>query len=153
MSPRGPVGTGAVAHSGSGGSTSSEAPLSTRQVLRSPPHGDAGQSGASQAGDSIRLGSAAAGPGADAGDGDRIRVGSGAAGSASGSVVQGSGSSVQSPSAMIFASPPRTRSQHGILKPKVCTDGTVRYDKGRRFAGLAVTGEPNTLVEALENKN
>ena len=100
-------------------------------------------------GDNIHLGSAAAGPGADAGDGDRIRVGSGAVGSGSGSVVQGSGSSVQLPS----ASPPRTRSQHGILKPKVRTDGTVRYDKGRRFAGLAVTGEPNTLVEALENKN
>ena len=46
VSPRGPAGTGAVAHSGSGGPTSSEAPLSTRQVVRSPPHGDAGQSGA-----------------------------------------------------------------------------------------------------------
>ena len=45
----------------------------------------------------------------------------------------------------------RTRSQHGVSKPKIRTDGTVRYDK--HFGGLAVTGEPNNLSEAFESKN
>ena len=58
---------------------------------------------------------------------------------------------MQRPSAADFV-PLRTRSQHGILKPKVRTDGTVRYSNAR-FGGLAVTGEPGNLVEAFEDKN
>jgi hypothetical protein len=37
----------------------------------------------------------------------------------------------------------RTRLQHGIRKPKVYTDGTVRYGL------LTSSGEPNNLDEAL----
>ena len=66
--------------------------------------------------------------------------------------MQGSGSSVQSPSAMLSPSPLRTRSQHGILKPKVRTDGTVRYGK-TKFVGLSTIKEPNNLHEAFESKN
>jgi histone deacetylase 1/2 len=42
---------------------------------------------------------------------------------------------------------PRTRAQAGIRKPKVYTDGTVRY------GCLAVTQEPANLDEALCNKD
>ncbi|WVZ86147.1 hypothetical protein U9M48_032980 [Paspalum notatum var. saurae] len=41
---------------------------------------------------------------------------------------------------------PRIRLQHGIRKPKVYTDGTVKY------ACLADSGEPSTLQEALNDK-
>ncbi|XP_071680293.1 uncharacterized protein [Lolium perenne] len=44
-------------------------------------------------------------------------------------------------------SPPRTRLQQGIRKPKVYTDGTVRYGM------LSSTGEPCTLTEALDDSN
>jgi hypothetical protein len=39
----------------------------------------------------------------------------------------------------------RTRAQHGITKLKIYIDGTIRY------AFTAVTGEPETLGEALED--
>jgi hypothetical protein len=42
---------------------------------------------------------------------------------------------------------PRTRLQAGIRQPKVYSDGTVRYGM------LTSTGEPQTLEEALGNKN
>jgi histone deacetylase 1/2 len=42
---------------------------------------------------------------------------------------------------------PRTRSQSGIRKPKVYTDGTIRY------GCFTSSGEPQHLNEALENKN
>lgn len=42
---------------------------------------------------------------------------------------------------------PCTRSQGGIRKPKVYTDGTVRYGMS------AICAEPNSLDEALENSN
>jgi histone deacetylase 1/2 len=42
---------------------------------------------------------------------------------------------------------PRTRLQGGIRKPKVYTDGTIRYGL------LTITGEPSTVEEALGNKN
>ncbi|WVZ67619.1 hypothetical protein U9M48_016671 [Paspalum notatum var. saurae] len=42
---------------------------------------------------------------------------------------------------------PKTRSQSGIVKPKVFTDGTVRYGM------LTSTGEPQDLEEALHDKN
>lgn len=42
---------------------------------------------------------------------------------------------------------PRTRSQHGIHKPKVYTDGTIRY------GFLATTEEPTNLSDALANKD
>jgi hypothetical protein len=44
-------------------------------------------------------------------------------------------------------SPPRTRLQKGIKKPKIYTDGTVRYGM------LSVIGEPCTLTEALDDSN
>jgi hypothetical protein len=42
---------------------------------------------------------------------------------------------------------PTTRSQHGIVKRKTYTDGTVHW------CNLATTGEPTTLGEALSNKD
>ena len=46
----------------------------------------------------------------------------------------------------------RTRSQHGISKPQIRTDGTVRYDKLKpRFGGLTTTSEPSSLHEALSD--
>jgi hypothetical protein len=45
------------------------------------------------------------------------------------------------------AAPRRTRAQHGISKPKIYTDGTIRY------ASLATVGEPRSLHEALSDKN
>jgi hypothetical protein len=52
------------------------------------------------------------------------------------------GSSVTSGS---LAPTRRTQAQHGITKPKIYTDGTIRY------AFTTVTGEPETLGEALED--
>jgi hypothetical protein len=47
----------------------------------------------------------------------------------------------------VAATRPRTRLQDGVCKPKVYTDGTVRY-------GLSVsTGEPRSVEEALANKH
>jgi hypothetical protein len=40
---------------------------------------------------------------------------------------------------------PRTMLQSGIVKPKVYTDGTIRY------ANLCTTGEPDNLTEALSS--
>lgn len=40
----------------------------------------------------------------------------------------------------------RTRLQHGIRKPKEYTDGTVKYGL------LSITGEPNNLEDALQDK-
>jgi histone deacetylase 1/2 len=51
-----------------------------------------------------------------------------------------------SPSPVIL-SPIRTRLQKGIRNPKKYTDGTVRYGM------LSSTGEPCTLVEALDDEN
>jgi hypothetical protein len=42
---------------------------------------------------------------------------------------------------------PVTRLQHGIRKPKIYTDGTIRY------ANLAMVTEPKNLVDALHNPN
>lgn len=42
---------------------------------------------------------------------------------------------------------PKTRQQSGIRKPKIYTDGTVRYGY------FTSSGEPQSLNEALENKN
>jgi hypothetical protein len=44
---------------------------------------------------------------------------------------------------------PHTRLQDNIVKPKVFIDGTVRYDP----LGLVMTREPQTLHEALHDKN
>jgi hypothetical protein len=41
----------------------------------------------------------------------------------------------------------KTRSQSGISRPKVYTDGTVRY------ANFSSTGEPTSLDEALSDPN
>jgi histone deacetylase 1/2 len=46
-----------------------------------------------------------------------------------------------------FASRPRTRLQDGIRKPKIYTDGQVRY------GFFNSTGEPHNVEEALHNKN
>jgi hypothetical protein len=45
---------------------------------------------------------------------------------------------------------PATRAQHGIHRPKVYTDGTVRYDK---HILLTTSGEPTSIDEALDDKN
>ena len=46
-----------------------------------------------------------------------------------------------------------TRSQNGIVKPQIRTNGTVRYDKLKpRSGGLATIGEPSNLQEALNGK-
>jgi hypothetical protein len=42
---------------------------------------------------------------------------------------------------------PTTRSQHDIRKPKVYSDGTIRY------GCFASNGEPQNLEEALKSKN
>jgi hypothetical protein len=44
---------------------------------------------------------------------------------------------------------PRTQLQDNIVKPKVFTYGTMRYD----HLGLAMTREPKTLHEALHDKH
>ncbi|KAK1629428.1 hypothetical protein QYE76_003743 [Lolium multiflorum] len=61
------------------------------------------------------------------------------------------GSSVPAP---IVSAPaahrPCTRSQMGVVKPKIVTDGRVRYDR-IRFANFCSTGEPENLQEALDD--
>ena len=59
------------------------------------------------------------------------------------------GPSTAAPSGDIPAASTRpvTRSQHGIRKEKVYTDGTVKYGM------LTSSGEPYDLTEALQNKN
>lgn len=52
-----------------------------------------------------------------------------------------------SPSSSAQAQRPRTRSQHGIVRPKQYTDGTIRY------GNLCSIGEPQTLQEALSDTN
>jgi histone deacetylase 1/2 len=49
--------------------------------------------------------------------------------------------------ASLEVSSPRTRSQAGIHKPEVYTDGTIRY------GCFTLPGEPHNINEALENKN
>ena len=52
------------------------------------------------------------------------------------------------PAAPVAASRPTTRLQQGIRKPKLYTDGTIRYGH------LAVTSEePQSLEHALSDKN
>jgi hypothetical protein len=41
----------------------------------------------------------------------------------------------------------RTRAQHSISRPRIYTNGTVRY------ATFLATGEPESLQEALSDKN
>ena len=43
---------------------------------------------------------------------------------------------------------PQTRLQHGIVQPKIITDGRIPYDK-IRFANFCSTGEPESVEEAL----
>jgi histone deacetylase 1/2 len=57
----------------------------------------------------------------------------------SGTSVQPGGASVNAPEALR----PHTRSQSGISKPKIFTDGIIRY------ANYSSTGEPDTVHEAL----
>jgi histone deacetylase 1/2 len=47
---------------------------------------------------------------------------------------------------------PRTRLQHGIVQPKIITDGRIRYDK-ICFANFCATGESDNLQEALADPN
>ncbi|KAK1604909.1 hypothetical protein QYE76_028690 [Lolium multiflorum] len=63
----------------------------------------------------------------------------------------GLGSFVQPPP-VASAAGPRTRLQHGIVQPKIITDGRIRYDK-IRFANFCATGEPDNLQEALADPN
>jgi hypothetical protein len=51
------------------------------------------------------------------------------------------------PPPLVILSPIRTRLQRGIRNPKKYTDGTVRYGM------LSSTGEPCTLMEALDDEN
>jgi hypothetical protein len=53
--------------------------------------------------------------------------------------------SVSPPSPVSEVAEPQTRLQKGIRQPKQYTDGTIRYGM------FTSTGEPNTLVEALED--
>jgi histone deacetylase 1/2 len=71
---------------------------------------------------------------------------SGAAAVPDGSGVAG-GSGAAPSSAASPAPWPRTRAQDGIRKPKVYTDGTVRYGMS------AISSEPCTIAEALGNSN
>jgi hypothetical protein len=57
------------------------------------------------------------------------------------------GSSVPLDSAGAAATRPTTRLQHGIRKPKIYTDGTIRY------ASLASTAEPRSYKDALLGAN
>jgi hypothetical protein len=72
----------------------------------------------------------------------------GAPGVQSGSSMEASGSSATSP-VPAESVPPRssTRLQHGITKPKVYTDGTIRYSM------LATSDEPRDLHDVLSNAN
>jgi hypothetical protein len=56
------------------------------------------------------------------------------------------GSSVASGSSTPVLAQRRTRAQHGISKPRVYTDGMIRY------ASLATLSEPMTVSEALDSK-
>jgi histone deacetylase 1/2 len=61
------------------------------------------------------------------------------------------GSSVSAPPVPEpVANRPCTRSQMGVVKPKIVTDGRVRYDR-IRFANFCSTGEPENLQEALDD--
>jgi hypothetical protein len=55
------------------------------------------------------------------------------------------GSSVAAPTVPVVAAEPRTRLQKGIRRPKIYTDGTVRYGM------FTSTGEPSNLTEALSD--
>jgi histone deacetylase 1/2 len=71
---------------------------------------------------------------------------SGAAGENPGVRIDLSGTSVQPGGASVIAPEalrPHTRSQSGISKPKIFTDGTIRY------ANYSSKGEPDTVHEAL----
>ena len=61
--------------------------------------------------------------------------------------VDGSGSSAVAPVQEQQIARPVTRLQRGIRKPKTYTDGIIRY------GCLIVSGEPEHLQEALEDKN
>jgi hypothetical protein len=82
----------------------------------------------------------------------KSRVTSSATGScaASESLVSSSGSSEASVPIAYDVPPvrPHTRSQDGIVKPKIVTDGRVRYDR-ILFANFTTTSEPSSLSEAL----
>ncbi|XP_020176901.1 uncharacterized protein [Aegilops tauschii subsp. strangulata] len=97
-------------------------------------------------------------PDADSGTGagaplpasDNIRLGSGVAGSRA-AASDSAGSSALRDSAAAPVPALRTRSQHGVAKPKIRTDGTVRYDK--RFGGLAVTVSNSWSLRQLDVQN
>jgi hypothetical protein len=68
-----------------------------------------------------------------------------------GSAVAAAGScaatSAEPPEPAATLQRPATRLQHGIVKPKIYTDGTVRWGMATTFPN----GEPSTVAEALEN--
>jgi histone deacetylase 1/2 len=70
-----------------------------------------------------------------------------ALGSAVAAAGSGAATSAEPPEPAATLQRPATRLQHGIVKPKIYTDGTVRW-------GMDTTvpnGEPSTVAEALEN--
>jgi hypothetical protein len=58
-----------------------------------------------------------------------------------------SSASTPAPNVEPIVSRPKTRLQRGIHKPKIYTDGTIKY------GFLATSGEPRNLDEALQNSN
>ena len=75
-----------------------------------------------------------------------------ASGSASVEIVSAgssvSGSSTALPAAPVTAQRPVTRLQHGIQKPKVYTDGTIRWG----LSSSSSPSEPTSVTEALRDK-
>jgi hypothetical protein len=146
------------AKTGAGGAPSSMAPGDKTGAER---HADSG--GGAVEGDPILLGSdapfppdaasgaeprtgTASGARGDAGEAAPSTAPTGATGSSAddpGSAPTGSSATAPGADTGVEPQRPKTRLQSGISKPKVFTDGTVRY------AHLTSTGEPSSLSEAL----
>jgi hypothetical protein len=76
---------------------------------------------------------------------------SGSNAAAKGAAVESSMPSISATSTPAQETRLLTRAQRGIHKPRMYTDGTVRYDSKKAF--LNSVGEPNSLEDALENSN
>ncbi|KAK1613122.1 hypothetical protein QYE76_036795 [Lolium multiflorum] len=98
------------------------------------------------------LSSGASGAGSSvAGSPTQSSAGSSVDSSGGSSDADSAGSSVSAPPVPEpVANRPCTRSQMGVVKPKIVTDGRVRYDR-IRFANFCSTGEPENLQEALDD--
>lgn len=58
----------------------------------------------------------------------------------------------QSLPAPLPSPPMRTRLQHGIVEPKICTDGTVKYPIPRAVLIVIETAEPTCYTQASKHE-